>query len=321
LNRFIGRVDPDTVNASIVIVGSLNADLVVRVPRFPRPGETLTGDRFMRFPGGKGANQAYAAARLGGVVAMVGQVGADEHGTWLVAHLADAGVDTSQVLRDGAAPTGVALITIDTAGQNQIVLVPGANGTFTPDRFAGTSVAVGHSRVVLLQLEIPLATVVAGAHSARAAGAIVVLDPAPAQMLPDTLLPLADYLTPNETELATLTGGGEVRDVADLRERAAQLLARGAERVLVKWGARGAVLITQGSERWWPAHQVDVVDTTAAGDAFNGAFAVALAEGASSDAAGRFATAAAALAVTRAGAQPGMPDRVEVDALLTRARS
>jgi ribokinase len=140
-------------------------------------------------------------------------------------------------------------------------------------------------------------------------------------MLPDTLFPLADYLTPNETELATLTGGGEVRDVADLRERAAQLLARGAERVLVKWGARGAVLITEGGERWWPAHQVDVVDTTAAGDAFNAAFAVALAEGASSDAAGRFATAAAALAVTRAGAQPGMPDRLEVDRLLAQAGS
>src|SRR5215218_8629412 len=177
----IGRVNPDAVNTSIVVVGSLNADLVVRVPRFPRPGETLTGDRFMRFPGGKGANQAYAAARLGGVVAMVGQVGADEHGTWLTAHLADTGVDISQVLRDHAAPTGVALITIDTAGQNQIVLVPGANGTFTPDRFAGTSVAVGHTRVVLLQLEIPLDTVVAGALSARAAGAVAILDPAPAQ--------------------------------------------------------------------------------------------------------------------------------------------
>ena len=171
----------------------------------------------MRFPGGKGANQAYAAARLGGVVAMVGQVGADEHGTWLAAHLAAVGVDTPQVLRDGAAPTGVALITIDTAGQNEIVLVPGANGTFTPDRFAATSVAVGHTRVVLLQLEIPLDTVFAGARSARAAGAIVILDPAPAQMLPDTLLALADYLTPNETELATLTGGGDVRDVVDVR--------------------------------------------------------------------------------------------------------
>jgi ribokinase len=309
------------VDASIVIVGSLNADLVVRVTRFPRAGETLTGDRFMRFPGGKGANQAYAAARLGGVVAMVGQVGADEHGTWLTTHLAAAGVDTSHVLRDGAAPTGVALITIDTAGQNQIVLVPGANGTFTPDRFARTSLAVRSPRVVLLQLEIPLDTVVAGAHSAREVGAVVILDPAPAQTLPDTLLALADYLTPNETELATLTGGGEVRDIADVRRRATHLLARGAGRVLVKWGARGAVLITQGGESWWPAHQVDVVDTTAAGDAFNGAFGVALAEGASPDAAGRFATAAAALAVTRVGAQPGMPDRAEVDALLARARA
>jgi ribokinase len=302
--------------ASIVVIGSLNADLVVHVDRFPHAGETLSGSRFTRFPGGKGANQAYAAARLSGAAAMVGQVGADDHGAWLITHLTGAGVDTSRVVRDAVEPTGVALITIDAAGQNQIVLVAGANGTFTPDRFVPVTSALARARVVLLQLEIPLDTVLAAARAARAAGATVILDPAPAQAIPDALIALADYLTPNETELASLTGGGQVRDAGDVRARAGQLLARGAACVLVKWGARGAALLTRDSERWWPAHAVAVVDTTAAGDAFNGAFAVALAEGASADAAGRFATAAAALAVTHEGAQPGMPFREEVERLL-----
>jgi ribokinase len=303
--------------ASIVVVGSLNADLVVHVERFPRAGETLSGHGFARFPGGKGANQAYAAARLGGAAAMLGQVGADDHGTWLTTHLADAGVDTSRVVRHDVEPTGVALITVDASGQNQIVLVPGANGGFTPDRFVPVESALARARVALLQLEIPLETVVAAARAAHRAGATVILDPAPAQALPDALIALADYLTPNETELASLTGGGHVRDEGDVRARAAQLLARGAARVLVKWGDRGAALVTRDGEHWWRAHAVHVVDTTAAGDAFNGAFAVALAEGASPEVAGRFATAAAALAVTRPGAQPGMPSRGEVERLLS----
>jgi ribokinase len=286
----------------IVVVGSLNADLVVHVARFPRPGETLSGNGFARFPGGKGANQAYAVARLAGAAVMVGQVGADEHGAWLTSHLAEGGVDASLVLRHAPEPTGVALITIDATGQNQIVLVAGANGAFTPDRFSSVAAVVRSCRVLLLQLEIPIETVIAAARAGRSAGAIVILDPAPARELPDALIGLTDYLTPNETELAALTGGGEVRDVADVRARAAQLLARGAARVVVKWGARGGVLIAPDGERWWPAHTVEVVDTTAAGDAFNGAFAVAL--------------AAAALAVTRVGAQPGMPVRAEVERLL-----
>ena len=312
---------PSALPSRIVVVGSLNADLVVHVPRFARPGETLSGHGFARFPGGKGANQACAAARLGGAVVMMGQVGADEHGTWLTSGLAASGVDTSLILRDDREPTGVALITIDAAGQNQIVLAPGVNGAFGPDRFASLAAGVVPCRLLLLQLEIPIDTVMAAARAGREAGAIVILDPAPARELPDALLRLADYLTPNETELAALTGGGEIHQAADIRGRAAQLLARGAARVLVKWGARGAALIGPDSEHWWPAHQVEVVDTTAAGDAFNGALAVALAEGASPDAAGRFACAAAALAVTRSGAQPAMPGRADVDRLLASAPS
>jgi ribokinase len=307
----------DRMASPLVVVGSLNADLVIRVARFPRAGETLTGYGYARFAGGKGANQACAVARLGGRASMVGQVGADEPGAWLAAQLDESGVHTSLVLRDEAESTGVALITINAAGQNQIVLVPGANGTFTPERLALAMTALRQTRVVLLQLEIPLETVVAAARAGRDAGAIVMLDPAPAQDLPDALLALCDYVTPNETELATLTGGGGVCDVDDVRRRARQLLARGAARVLVKWGARGAALFTAAAEHWWPAHTVEVVDTTAAGDAFNGAFAVALADGATEDAAGRFANAAGALAVTRAGAQPAMPLRADVERLLT----
>ena len=307
----------DRMASAIVVVGSLNADLVINVLRFPKPGETLTGHGFARFAGGKGANQACAAARLGGHACMVGQVGADEHGAWLAAQLNESGVHTAFVLRDEAETTGVALITIDAAGQNQIVLVPGANGTFTPERLAAARTVLRDARVVLLQLEIPLETVLATARAARAAGATVMLDPAPAQALPDALLALCDYVTPNETELAALTGGGEVCDAADVRRRAGQLLGRGAARVVVKWGARGAALFTAGFEHWWPAHTVEVVDTTAAGDAFNAAFAVALAGGAADEPAGRFANAAGALAVTRAGAQTAMPDRAEVERLLS----
>jgi ribokinase len=307
------------MSAPIIVVGSLNADLVVHLPRFPRPGETLSGDAFARFPGGKGANQAYAAARLGGRVAMVGQVGADDHGGWLAGHLAAGGVDTACVLRDEQAPTGVALITVDAAGQNQIVLVAGSNGSFTPDRLAPVAPVLRGARLVLLQLEIPLETVIAAARIARQAGALVILDPAPARNVPDTLLELANYVTPNETELVVLTGGGDLHDEQDVRRRAAQLLARGSAGVLVKLGARGAVLIGPQGEHWWPAHVVPVVDTTAAGDAFNGALAVALTEGQPLDRAGRFATAAASIAVTRAGAQTSMPGREDVDRVLADA--
>jgi ribokinase len=307
------------MSAPIVVAGSLNADLVVHVPRFPRPGETLSGDAFARFPGGKGANQAYAAARLGGTVAMVGQVGADDHGAWLAGHLAAGGVDTTCVLRDEQAPTGVALITVDAAGQNQIVLVAGSNGSFTPDRLATIEPVIRGARVVLLQLEIPLETVIAAARIARQAGALVILDPAPARDLPDILLELGDYVTPNETELLVLTDGGDLRGDDDVRRRAAQLLARGAAGVLVKLGARGAAHIGPQGEYWWPAHVVPVVDTTAAGDAFNGALAVALTEGQPLDRAGRFATAAASIAVTRAGAQTSMPGREDVDRVLADA--
>lgn len=309
------------VTRPIVIVGSLNADLVVCVPRFPGPGETLTGTDFARFPGGKGANQAYGVARLGGPAHIVGQVGADDHGAWLVEHLRVGGVDTTHVARVPGQPTGVALITIDASGQNHIVIVAGANGVLTPDRLAASLPAIRAARVILLQLEIPLDTVLTAAREARSAGATVVLDPAPARELPDACLASADLITPNETELAALTGGGVLADDHDRRRRMAALRTRGARRVLLKAGARGAWLLDDGGEQHVPAHRVDVVDTTAAGDAFNAALAVVLAEGGAPAGALQFAAAAAAISVTRRGAQPSMPTRDEVTAFLGAAQS
>ena len=306
---------------AIVVVGSLNADLVVGVPRFPAPGETLIGEGFEMVPGGKGANQACAAARLGGLVAMVGQVGADAQGAWLLHALSAAGADIDLVATDQAAPSGVALVTRARSGQNTIVVAPGANGRFSPDRLAPALAALRQARVVLLQLEVPLETVVRAAAEARAGGATVLLDPAPARPLPDDLLAMTDFLTPNETELAVLTGRPpeEEAGLDEMSRSAALLLERGAGHVLVTRGARGAVVWSAGSgPREVPAFPVTAVDTTAAGDAFNGALAVAIAEDQSLADGLRFAAAAAALSVTRPGAQTSMPCRPDVTALLGR---
>jgi len=197
------------MDSHIVVVGSLNADFVINLARFPVPGETVISNDFALFPGGKGANQAYAAARLGANVSLVGQVGNDVHAQWLKQHLASAGVNVSHVHQDGQdgeVPSGMAVVTIDASGQNQIVVVPGANGAFGVERLERSRDLIASARFVLLQLEIPLETVTAAARIAKAAGALVILDPAPARVIPDDLLALVDYLTPNETELAILTG-------------------------------------------------------------------------------------------------------------------
>jgi ribokinase len=308
----------EPVNPSIVVVGSLNADLVVGVSHFPSPGETLSGDRFDVFPGGKGGNQAAAVARLGARVAMVGQVGADSQGAWLRQSLAETGADVSLVSVDERVSSGVALITTDATGQNTIVVVAGANGTFEPARLGVATARLKAARVVLLQLEIPLPTVERAAAEARAAGAMVLLDPAPARVIPDQLLALASIVTPNETELAMLAGGhvAGMRTDDDIDAMARGLVVRGAANVVVKLGERGARLVTREASRHYAAPQVTAIDTTAAGDAFGGALAVALAEGTRLEDAIPFACAAGAASVTRAGAQPSMPTRAEVEALL-----
>jgi ribokinase len=310
----------------ISVVGSLNADLVVTVRRFPSLGETVTGHDFAVFSGGKGANQAYAAGRLAAgidparamAVRMFGQVGNDTYGPWLRKNLADAGIDVTEVGIDPRAPTGLALVTIDAAGQNQIVVVPGANGTFNPGALTALHRALADSAVVLLQLEIPLPTVQTAARIGREGGAIVILDPAPARVIPDGLLRSVHYLTPNETELGVLTGSAPqaVLRRGEAVARARQLLARGVAKVIVKMGRQGVLLVTETSEQLVPAFPVEAVDTTAAGDAFNAGFGFALARGLPELEAIRFGAAAGAVSVTRPGAQPSMPTLDEVEALL-----
>jgi ribokinase len=302
------------VSGIIVVVGSLNADLVVRTPRFPAPGETTAGSDFAVYPGGKGANQAVAAGRLGGRVAMMGRVGNDDHGVLLRRSLVAAGVDTTAVLEDDSAATGVAVITIDASGQNQIVLAPGANARLTPEDVERHRSLLEGASVVMLQLEVPLETTETAARIAHRAGVTVILDPAPARRDAVALLSVVDYVTPNETELRVLAGApaGETAP-EDAAAMARTLIAKGGDRVIAKLGAAGAIAVSRDGEERWPGHRVQAVDTTAAGDAWNGAFAVALAEGRALRDAGAFANAAAALSVTRAGAQPGMPTRDEVD--------
>ena len=308
----------------ITIVGSLNADLVVAVRRLPAPGETVTGNDFRVFPGGKGANQAYAAARLAAgalPVRMVGRVGSDAYGGWLRQNLASAGVDVTHVGMVDGQPTGLGLITVDAAGQNQIVVVPGANGAFVPAVLSEAHHAVHGAAIVLLQLEVPLPTVQTAARVAKEGGAQVILDPAPARALADMLLRSVDYVTPNESELAVLTGGSAQTTLrrSEAVTRARQLIARGARKVLVKMGRQGALLVTDSTEQLFPAFAVDAIDTTAAGDAFNAGLAFGLAQGQPEAEAVRFASATAALCVTRAGAQPSMPTRAEVEDLIARS--
>lgn len=297
----------------VLVVGSLNADLVVRLERFPAAGETVPGTAFAVHPGGKGGNQACAAARLGAAVFMVGRVGRDANGRLLLESLETAGVDCTHVVEDPAAPTGTALIEIDASGQNRIVVVPGANGQVRPGDVDEVAGLMDGDTLVLLQLEIPLPAVSRALHLARERGARVILDPAPARPGVEHLLPLADTVTPNESELAALAGVPTARDRGEARRQALSLLDLGARVVVAKRGSEGALLVRKEDERFCPAPKVAVVDTTAAGDAWNGAFAAALAEGRSDDDAGQFATDAAALSVTRPGAQPSMPTREELD--------
>jgi ribokinase len=290
----------------VAVVGSLNLDLVVRVPRLPGPGETVAGDDVFRNPGGKGANQAVAAARLGRRVAMVGRVGDDDAGRQLLASLADAAVDTSQVEALPGVPSGTALITVSADGENQIVISPGANARLTPDDVAAAGAALDAAAVTLLQLEVPLDAVAA---AARAAGGRVVLTPAPARALPDGLLGDIDVLVPNRVELAQLTGEPVPETVEEAVALAGRLPARA---VVVTLGADGALVVEDDQGSHVPAVPVRAVDTTAAGDAFCGGLADALAAGASLEDAARRAARVAAAACRRPGAQASLPTPTEL---------
>ena len=297
----------------IVVVGGANTDCVIRGPRLPTPGETVEGGPFQQEAGGKGNNQAVAAARLGARVALIARVGDDRRGTALIETLAREGVETRFIKRDPDAPTGAALIQVSEKGEKQIMAAPGANHRLIPVETPPEPIR--RARVLLVQLEIPLESVMAAVRNAHEAGVRVVLDPAPARPLPDELLQQVEAVRPNAKEAKTLTGV-EVRDRAFARVAAERLLKRGAKVAAVQAGPEGNLLLWREGECWLPKIPVKRVDATGAGDAFAAALAVGMAEGRSWGEIGPFANAAAALATTRLGAQPALPRREEVEALL-----
>lgn len=306
------------MSGSILVVGSINIDLVVHAPRYPVPGETVIGSAFQTFPGGKGANQAVAAARLGAQVVMLGRVGEDDFGDSLIEAMKADGVDTSHILRSADAPTGVALITVDAAGQNAIVVASGANACLTIDDLLDAEELFEEASIVLLQLESPLETVVKAVDLAKKHNVEVVLNPAPAQFLDSALIADLDYLIPNEHEVCALAG---LQDPTEVEQAARKLCRSGARCVIVTLGEQGAAIFNENGVSMLPAYWVQVVDTTAAGDAFVGAFAAALSAGYPSSEAVRWGNAAGALAVTKPGAQPSLPYREEVEHLLTEDRA
>ena len=301
----------------IVVIGSLNADLVQKVDRLPKPGETIAGGNLETFSGGKGANQAVAAGRMGARTSMIGQVGNDSLAALLLDSLRDAGVDCGSVgVAESATGTAVILVLPD--GENLIVIAPGANATVTPALAAERLRVLEEGSFLLSQLEIPVASVERSLAAAKGRGATTILDPAPGRTLAPELLRHVDFLTPNETETLTLLGesGLAMETDSDLDAAAKRVLALGPKAVVLKLGARGCLIATAEDVHRVPGFKVDAVDTTAAGDVFNGAFATALAEGEPLPHAARFANAAAALAVTRPGAQNSVPSRREVDRFL-----
>ena len=297
----------------IAVIGSVNMDLVVHSPRFPVAGETILGMQFSVIPGGKGANQAVAARRMGAEVHFIGRVGGDEFGATLRENLNREGISTNALAVSNEVASGVALITVDARAENTIIVVPGANAQISVDDVEAGRTALMQAGILLMQLEIPLATVQYAAKTAGERGVTVVLNAAPAQPLPPELLAAIDYLVVNETEAALLAGNTSMEP-----EQAARILrTAGANNVVVTRGEHGALLVgADGASFSVPAFRVQPVDTTAAGDAFLGAFAVALAEGKSAQEALVWGSAGGALAVTRAGAQPSLPNRDELNAFL-----
>ncbi len=303
----------------VLVVGSANMDFTVAVDRLPAAGETVTGGQFYVSHGGKGANQAVAARRLRGDVRFIGCVGRDPQGDQIAEQLAAEGISADGLIQSKDAATGVALIVVDGAGRNQIAVASGANLRLLPDLVRQHEVDLMWARVVLCQLEIPLATVRWTLAAAREHGALTILNPAPAQELPDDLLPLVDCLTPNAGEAEVLSGL-PVRGPENATQAAQRLLARGVKRVIVTLGEQGVLSCDGESAFHFPAFPVDAVDTTGAGDAFNGALAVGLAAGGTWEEALPLANAAAALTCTRQGAQTSFPTRSQVEAFLRGLR-
>ncbi len=303
--------------ARIVVVGSVNTDMVVKSERIPAPGETVTGGQFFMPAGGKGANQAVAAARLGAQVTLVAKVGDDVFGRQAIENFQKEGIRTDHVVLDPQSHTGVALILVDRRGENSISVAPGANFTITAAEVDAAAEAIRSADAVLLQLEIPMAVVEHTAALAAASGVAVILDPAPAAPLPTGLLQWITVLTPNESEAERLTGI-PVSDEASARRAAAALRQAGARQVIITCGTKGALVSTAETEVLVPSFNVEAVDSTAAGDAFNGGLAAALAAGEPLVEAVRRAAMVGALSVTKMGAQPSLPTAEEVRAFAAR---
>ena len=299
----------------VVVVGGINMDLVSYSERFPKVGETVAGHRFLTYAGGKGANQAVAAARMGARTVMVGRVGDDMFGPQLRDGLRKVGIDVSRIALRRGETSGIAMISIDGSAQNRIVQVLGANSTCGEGEAARTLEAMSDASVLMLQLEVPIEVSLAAARGAEASGKTIMLDPGPVRPVPDELLALSSIITPNETEAEALVGFA-----IDGREAAARaagdLLSRGVGMAVIKLGAQGAYFATPDQSGFQPSFPVEAVDSVAAGDAFNGALAVCLAEGTPLPEAVRAACAAGALAVTTTGAQDSMPTREAVEELL-----
>ena len=299
----------------VVVLGGINMNLVAITPRFPQEGETVVGNRFLTYPGGKGANQAVAAARMGAKTAMVGRVGDDMFGPQLIQALAASGVDVSGVSVAPGASSGIAVIEIDGSAQNRIIQVLGANDTCGEPEAKRVALALGSASTLLLQLEVSMELSIRVAQEAAALGKTVILDPGPVRSLPQEFSAWCNVITPNETEAQALVGF-PVDGPASAARAARRLLERGVGLAVIKLGAQGVYYASKKESEHVPPFPVVAVDSVAAGDAFNGALAVALAEDDSLSRAVRMAAAAGALAVTKSGAQDSMPNRQEVETLL-----
>lgn len=304
----------DMTRKKILILGSSNTDMTVKTPVLPSPGETVLGGTFTMSPGGKGANQAVAACRLGGDVSFICKVGRDVFGDNSLKHYGEEGLDVSQALRSGK-PSGVALITVDGHAENCIVVASGANLDFSEEDIDAIGPALEACDVLLMQLEIPVPTVVRAAEIARKAGAFVVLNPAPYAGLPEEMFRSISLLTPNETELSSFSGV-KVTDEASAVRAAEIMFSKGVGKMIVTMGGKGSLILDGKPPRLVGARKVRAVDTTGAGDTYSGALCVAIAEGKSLDEAAEFASAASALSVTKMGAQTAMPTRAEADAFM-----
>lgn len=296
----------------IVVLGSSNTDLVIRSSRMPLPGESILGGDFMMAAGGKGANQAVAIARLGSPVTFIAKVGCDMFGDRAVEQYAAEGIDTATILRDENTPSGVALITVDAAGENCIVVASGANNKFTVADVDSMRGYIESADYLLMQLEVPMPVVERAAEIACAAGVKVIVNPAPAAKMSDGLLSKCYLLTPNETECGIIAGV-DVGNGEQAERAAEMLIAKGVQNVIVTLGGKGSLYKSATERELIPAYRVKAVDTTAAGDTYNGALCVALSEGKTIREAAEFATKASAISVTRAGAQPSLPARGEVE--------